>query len=383
MYQPIKDKFTEEILNRNRKYSYVEEFFVIDDEPFNLLFDEELVLRMVSKNYLDLTGIAVDNVLNKPLQNLTKQLNLDDETAAKIQEELSSIFVGVEKPTRLLQISSLQHLFPFEREFCKKVFLTKLKERNAQFCSVYAINFDLAPIKKRITKLQKANKVLANFVDLTFHDLNNKISVIESTIDLFLETNKSVFLQKLFKALNEVNKQIDVLQKVKANIMSQQQLRMVNLEDVFRKLREKYKHATKMDVIIDINEDINVIGDELLTYVLENLIDNAIHHSNAQSVHVFVDNKSDKICHIFIKDDGVGIPKSFHKRLFKEKLITNTTRQGIGLMIISSIVESYGGSITFKQNVPSGSIFIIKLRLAEKMKKGLQKEGVLEAYEAN
>ena len=108
--------------------------------------------------------------------------------------------------------------------------------------------------------------------------------------------------------------------------------------------------------------------------MLINLIANAYKFTNTGSIIVGVEFKESVIGNylkFYVKDTGVGIPRSEHKRLFemfatieKHRLEINQHGTGIGLYISKNIVESLGGRIKVasEENVGSQFTFTITLK---------------------
>ena len=106
--------------------------------------------------------------------------------------------------------------------------------------------------------------------------------------------------------------------------------------------------------------------------VIENLITNAIEYTAPSGkVDVFV-NKLDSSLIIRVKDTGIGISPYDQNKLFTkffraEKSIEyNPEGSGLGLYIVKSYVEGWGGKISVKSTLGKGSTFIITLPISQK-----------------
>jgi nitrogen fixation/metabolism regulation signal transduction histidine kinase len=71
----------------------------------------------------------------------------------------------------------------------------------------------------------------------------------------------------------------------------------------------------------------------------------------------------DKKLRIAIQDNGSGIPEEVRNRLFEPNFTTRSGGMGLGLAITKSILENYGGEISF-QSQPGETIFYVELPLA-------------------
>ena len=110
---------------------------------------------------------------------------------------------------------------------------------------------------------------------------------------------------------------------------------------------------------------INVDPDRI-NEVLSNLIENAIKYTDEGFVEVGLTGDSDT-AQIYIKDSGIGIPKSEISNLFQKfyRVDNSSTRTtggtGLGLFICRKIVELYRGRIWIESEKGVGSTFYINL----------------------
>jgi signal transduction histidine kinase len=75
-----------------------------------------------------------------------------------------------------------------------------------------------------------------------------------------------------------------------------------------------------------------------------------------------MEKKSD-FCTIKISDNGIGIPDAIKDKLFEEGVSYGENKgMGLGLYIVKKTIERYGGEVSFENNVPKGTTFILKLK---------------------
>jgi two-component system sensor histidine kinase PhoQ len=96
-------------------------------------------------------------------------------------------------------------------------------------------------------------------------------------------------------------------------------------------------------------------GDEMdLTELLGNLLDNACKAAKANvMLRVLSD---DKKLEIMVEDDGDGIAQSQADQLLQRGVRTDSYDQGhgVGLAIVSDLVDSYGGAVVIGQSEKLG-----------------------------
>ena len=71
---------------------------------------------------------------------------------------------------------------------------------------------------------------------------------------------------------------------------------------------------------------------------------------------------------ISVKDNGPGIPREYHEKIFERFFRVDKARArihggaGLGLAIAKQAVERNGGRIILEDNSPGGSVFRIQFR---------------------
>jgi signal transduction histidine kinase len=108
---------------------------------------------------------------------------------------------------------------------------------------------------------------------------------------------------------------------------------------------------------------------EALGLALWNLLDNAVKYSpDCRTVWVEMERDHGRLA-IHVRDQGMGIPASEQKEIFKKFVrggrsrVSNIKGTGIGLTMARSIVEAHGGEIRLASEPGRGSTFTILLPL--------------------
>lgn len=117
-------------------------------------------------------------------------------------------------------------------------------------------------------------------------------------------------------------------------------------------------------------EPMKVLGDRTeLRTVITNLLDNAIKYSGDEvKISIKLRSSSAAKAEIYIRDNGIGIPRGDLKRVFKRfyrvpnKSIDAAKGTGLGLAIVRSIVEKHGGRVKAEsRGEGKGTTFIVQL----------------------
>ena len=117
-------------------------------------------------------------------------------------------------------------------------------------------------------------------------------------------------------------------------------------------------------------EKISVMGDrDEIQTVMGNLLDNAVKYSGEDPrVSVRLKSPSTRTAEIYVRDNGVGIPRGDLKRVFKRfyRVPTDAANAakgtGLGLAIVRAIVERHGGRVKAEsKGLGKGTTFVVQL----------------------
>lgn len=113
--------------------------------------------------------------------------------------------------------------------------------------------------------------------------------------------------------------------------------------------------------------DVDVIANSMLTSVFRNLLTNAIQHSDRSVPEITVSaTQRDETVRVQVADNGPGIPDGQKDDVFgKGEKGLESAGSGVGLYLVRSLVESYGGGVWIEDNEPTGAVFVIDLRYAD------------------
>jgi signal transduction histidine kinase len=136
---------------------------------------------------------------------------------------------------------------------------------------------------------------------------------------------------------------------------------MTQLEEV----RAVHSHAS---ITVDGRlPDSTVVADEMLPSVFRNLLKNAIQHNDKEVPEVVVTaSERDETVVVSIADNGPGIPDEMQGEMFaKGEKGLKSDGTGIGLYLVETLVDGYGGTVWVEDNDPEGAVFNVELPLAE------------------
>ena len=132
------------------------------------------------------------------------------------------------------------------------------------------------------------------------------------------------------------------------------------------------KHTPPLDVSIYKNYSPEippfVFDRQLIERVLYNLILNAAQASSPQGIVTVKTRQAGDTVEIDVIDRGAGIAPKDRESIFNPFFTTKSSGVGLGLAIVSKIVDEHGGEIAVESEPGAGSVFRIFLPVRERMK---------------
>lgn len=112
---------------------------------------------------------------------------------------------------------------------------------------------------------------------------------------------------------------------------------------------------------------VDVTANDLLHSVFRNVLTNAVQHNDAEAPTVEITaTRQDDVVRVAIADDGPGVPDEKKRAVFgKGELGIDSPGTGLGLYLVSVLVDEYGGSVWIEDNDPTGSRVVVELVVSD------------------
>jgi signal transduction histidine kinase len=225
-------------------------------------------------------------------------------------------------------------------------------------------------------ELRKSNKELDRFVYSVSHDLRAPLSSMLGVVGLCEMGPMDPFIQKNVSLLKSSIKKldgfiIDILDYSRNSRLevNRQEIHFADLlTDVCNNLKFMCtEDQRKVDVRTKIENGITFYSDRSrLSIILNNLISNSIRYQNPKVTDPFVEVSvaiSASSADIRIIDNGIGIEKENHEKIFNMfyRVSTQSVGSGLGLYIVKETVEKLHGVINLESEPGKGTVFNIHL----------------------
>ena len=223
-------------------------------------------------------------------------------------------------------------------------------------------------------ELQHTNRELDRFVYSVSHDLTAPLKSIQGLVNISKFEDDSTKLKSYFDLVgNRVTKLenfiAEVLDFSRSN-RKELKIERVSIPDLLNEVLSNHQdteifHKLRVEMKVEVNE---IQTDRLLLrIILNNLITNSLNYQKPEPHHqpviqLSVRDHEDHLA-ITVTDNGQGIPREIHHRLFTMFFRGNTKSagSGLGLYIAKEAASRIQGKISFRSDLGVGSDFTLKL----------------------
>jgi signal transduction histidine kinase len=230
----------------------------------------------------------------------------------------------------------------------------------------------ISQLKKRDEKLLSLNNELNSLIYKASHDLMGPIKTMQGIVHLALnelpqeQENDLKYYKLLSQTAQKLDHTLISLLKV-ASIQKTSHQSVICWESFFNAISENVKArlpGKKLDVRIRVKVRRKFISDpELLRLIFEELMVNSVLYNVNEHVLITigVSQTANKV-KITVEDNGVGLLESQGENIYKMFFKTPSSKgSGLGLYIVSNIIDKLSGEISFASKLNEGTTFTILL----------------------
>lgn len=303
-----------------------------------------------------LLAIRADDVVGRPLLELTRNRSLDESFRAAIisDEPYRNEFEVSTTPRRILSL----HANRLPGDPCPGVVM----------------------VLHDVSELRRLESMRREFVSSVSHELKTPLAAVRAyteTLQLGAVEdveNRGYFLSQIMDSADRLNDLIQDMLHL-ARIESREEAFDITVvpiaEEIEKCLQTQRDAAVARQISLRIHppaEEISVLGDEEgVRTIMSNLIDNAVKYtSEGGSVDVAWGLEGSHVA-ITVKDTGIGIPQAALERIFERFYRVDKARSremggtGLGLSIVKHTAQAMSGEVTVQSQVGEGSTFTVRL----------------------
>ncbi|HKG07963.1 MAG TPA: PAS domain-containing protein [Pedobacter sp.] len=232
-----------------------------------------------------------------------------------------------------------------------------------------------AALEESNAQLKKTNEELDRFVYSVSHDLRAPLASVMGLIEYTeSETDDQDILENLVMMKESIKKLdifiLDILDYAR-NARMEVKRQRIDFAELLEEIRSNLKFMnttdTPVEIRISIPDNAGFYSDRRRIHViLNNLVSNAIRYFDPQVSEPFVQVSVEfdrQGAWLNIKDNGIGIDKAHHERIFDMfyRVSRKSNGSGLGLYLVRETVGRLGGTVNFESEPKLGTQFSIFL----------------------
>lgn len=348
--------------------------FALGESVLNAVFYKDLKGRYIycNREFCNCLGLASNQIIGKTDKNIYEY-----NKQSKIFEEKDKEVITY-KSKRIYQ-TEIETINQKRKHI--EITKTPMIDSKNKVCGIVGMVRDITNTRHIHEEIEKLK---SDFFSNLYHELGTPINAIMSSLQLLsfnIDLMKKVDLEQIKYTSDIIKKNGLRLLKLTNNLVYVTKLDsneikcklkigdiVFFIENICTKTAI-FCEEKDISLIFDTNEEeyIGEFDESIVEKILLNLLSNAIKYNKKNGkIEVFLTCETDYIT-IKVKDDGVGIPNRYTKRIFEklgyvdDRLVKLNEGSGLGLYITNSLVNIYGGIIDVNTSLDEGSEFIVKL----------------------
>jgi NtrC-family two-component system sensor histidine kinase KinB len=235
-------------------------------------------------------------------------------------------------------------------------------------------------ILRNVTSYKELDVAKTNFIATLSHEFKTPIAAIRMSVDLLKKQELGTVTAEQKELLESIEDDANRLLKITGEILNLSQVETGNIQLAIEVTDPKaiVTNAVRMNKVMADQKNIKLefafpqvlslikADEDKTTWVLSNLIGNAIRYSYDQSAVLLSIDEEKEFMRFSVKDTGQGIAPQFIGKVFDRYFrIPGTKKEGtgLGLSISKELIEAQGGHIFVESEYGAGSTFSFTLPL--------------------
>ncbi len=234
-----------------------------------------------------------------------------------------------------------------------------------------------------LDKEKQVGEMRSRFISIASHELRNPLAsiqmaanMLESYLDRIDEAKRRTYFARIHEQVKRMNALLEdvlVIGRAESGRLRFDPI-LIDIVDFCGRISDSFQLLAPANIRLEVRGDpvcTFVETDEnLLSYILNNLISNAIKYS-PDGGDVIIRLRCDvENVTIEVQDHGIGIPPADQEHLFtafhRARNVGQIEGTGLGLLITKQAVELHNGSLHFVSTEGGGSTFVVTLPVSQK-----------------
>jgi signal transduction histidine kinase len=229
------------------------------------------------------------------------------------------------------------------------------------------LNHMLARIESLLVGVRRVSDNIAHDLRTPLARLRNHLEELDSRLDQYNDPKLHECTQQLIGEADHILNTFKALLRI-GNIESgkrHSEFAFVSARELVEDVTDFYEPLAE-EKQVEIRSELEEVelncDHDLLFQAIANVLDNAIKFSPPNSVISVCLNSNESLVEISIRDQGIGVSDDDKDKVFDRFYRTEKSRSspgnGLGLSLVSAIIELHGGGIYLEDNNPGLSITI-------------------------
>ena len=221
-------------------------------------------------------------------------------------------------------------------------------------------------VEERTHELNLAHKQQQNLMMNVFHDLRNPVFILKDCAQKLPDEDENQ--QKIKKTMIQ---RLNFLQHLINDLFLSEKLECgkisilkdcVELKELLKDIIEEMEDSYKRKIDYSLDEAMIWADEARLTQVFQNLIQNAILHSNNEAPITVTSSSSNRKASVSIKNSGSCMSEKEIDHAFERYYSSSTNGgTGLGLYIAKELIELHEGTIYIRSDGISTTEFVVEL----------------------
>ncbi|NQZ45187.1 MAG: PAS domain S-box protein [Flavobacteriaceae bacterium] len=327
-------------------------------------------ILMVNNRYAEMIDIAAERLVGR---NVVEVMNLNEDSTSRIKNQFERRSKGE---------SDSYEVEVVLRNGKTKHWLISAAPRyddTGRFIGSIGVHLDITDQKllelqkqKLLNELEASNKGLQEYAHVVSHDLKSPLRSVSALATWLyddykdkLDENGRYNLQMMLEKVEGMDKLIDGILKYSTVNSDTLDHTDVDVNQVIKEIEEIIYMPDHVSIKV-VNQLPIIQADKTKIHQLfQNFLSNAV--VNIDKIVGLVEIASEETKNHWqfsIKDNGVGIPKEYHEKIFKifQSIGNNERSTGIGLSIVKKIIDRYEGKVWLESEIGIGTTFFFTIK---------------------
>lgn len=325
--------------------------------------DEKMQIIFINEEASQILGLSNSELINLHAKDLALKNDLLRELIKDIDE--TKVNINGTKPIKIYANDKESY---FEKEV-QHISITQTGESNLLVVGHVII-------LRNITEYKELDTAKTNFIANVSHEFKTPIHSIKMSLHLLENEQVGKLNLEQKNLIDSIKDDANRLLKITGELLNMTQVESGNIqlsilpsdpnEILHYAINTTRTQADKKQIQFQLScpqKVSKILADnEKTTWVLTNLISNAIRYSYDNSTIFLIIEETEKHVYISVKDTGQGISPQYKEKVFDRYFRVPGTKKegtGLGLAISKEFIEAQGGEITMDSEFGAGSTFTL------------------------